>query len=304
MASSSRKRSVHPNDNSYEEILRTWYEEDDNDSITSESEVSEADQEYEQPAVYKDSSDEYSENSWSSDDMNLNQNNSTIETAGTSFISRNNFEWRSTPPLQGRTKIHNLYRFTAGPKVRNEMLSPKNAWDKFVTAEMVEEIIICTNREANRILEAKGKVWPKIEKDEMNAFFGLLLLAGVEKNWDTPVRELFLDKSSNPLYKATMAVNRFENIRRFIRFDDRRTRSTRLETDKFTYVRYVWELFVKQCRTVMVPELDVTIDEQLLAFRGRCNFIQYMPSKPAKYGIKFFGFVKVKQDMQLMGRYT
>ncbi|XP_067102693.1 piggyBac transposable element-derived protein 4-like [Osmerus mordax] len=31
---------------------------------------------------------------------------------------------------------------------------------------------------------------------------------------------------------------------------------------------------------------EVTVDEQLLAFRGRCPFKQYMPSKPAKYGIK------------------
>jgi hypothetical protein len=28
--------------------------------------------------------------------------------------------------------------------------------------------------------------------------------------------------------------------------------------------------------------------EQLLVFHGRCGFIQYMPSKPAKYGIKIF----------------
>jgi len=32
----------------------------------------------------------------------------------------------------------------------------------------------------------------------------------------------------------------------------------------------------------------VAIDEQLVPFRGRCKFKQYMPSKPAKYGIKIF----------------
>ena len=30
------------------------------------------------------------------------------------------------------------------------------------------------------------------------------------------------------------------------------------------------------------------MDEQLIPFRGRCSFIQYMPSKPAKYGLKLF----------------
>ncbi|CAG9837769.1 unnamed protein product [Diabrotica balteata] len=57
MASSSSKRSFYPKDSSYKEILRTWYDDDDNDFITCESEVSQTDQEYEQPAVYKDSSE-------------------------------------------------------------------------------------------------------------------------------------------------------------------------------------------------------------------------------------------------------
>ncbi|XP_067094206.1 piggyBac transposable element-derived protein 4-like [Osmerus mordax] len=34
------------------------------------------------------------------------------------------------------------------------------------------------------------------------------------------------------------------------------------------------------------PGPEVTVDEQLVAFRRRCPFRQYMPSKPAKYGIK------------------
>ena len=33
---------------------------------------------------------------------------------------------------------------------------------------------------------------------------------------------------------------------------------------------------------------SVTVDEQLYPFRGRCRYIQYIPSKPAKYGLKFW----------------
>jgi len=38
----------------------------------------------------------------------------------------------------------------------------------------------------------------------------------------------------------------------------------------------------------------LTVDEQLLAFRGRCSFKQYIPSKPAKYGLKMFALVDAK----------
>ncbi|KRZ55881.1 PiggyBac transposable element-derived protein 4 [Trichinella nativa] len=36
------------------------------------------------------------------------------------------------------------------------------------------------------------------------------------------------------------------------------------------------------------PSENVTVDERLYSFKGRCQFRQYMPKKPAKYGIKFW----------------
>lgn len=37
-----------------------------------------------------------------------------------------------------------------------------------------------------------------------------------------------------------------------------------------------------------------TIDEKLEPFRGRCQFRQYIKSKPAKYGIKIFGLADAR----------
>ncbi|KRZ84283.1 PiggyBac transposable element-derived protein 4 [Trichinella sp. T8] len=36
------------------------------------------------------------------------------------------------------------------------------------------------------------------------------------------------------------------------------------------------------------PSENITVDEQQYPFKGRCQFRQYMPKKPAKYGIKFW----------------
>lgn len=49
----------------------------------------------------------------------------------------------------------------------------------------------------------------------------------------------------------------------------------------------IWEGFIEICRQSYKPSSYVTIDEQLVGFRGRCPFRMYLPSKPAKYGIKF-----------------
>lgn len=45
-------------------------------------------------------------------------------------------------------------------------------------------------------------------------------------------------------------------------------------------------MFVQNCQNAYTISEYSTIDEQLVPFRGKCPFRQYMPSKPAKYGLK------------------
>ncbi|TWW71271.1 hypothetical protein D4764_17G0007540 [Takifugu flavidus] len=90
-----------------------------------------------------------------------------------------------------------------------------------------------------------------------------------DKSWDVALRELFLDPLQNPIYKATMGVGRYENIRCFLRFDDRRTRALRLETDHMAAFTYAWECFLDNCRRRFIPSDCVTIDKWLLVFNKK-----------------------------------
>ena len=119
------------------------------------------------------------------------------------------------------------------------------------------------NWEDRRVAAARGKVWKKIDYKKFVAFIGLTLLAGVEK-LGLSVRELFLDPLQNPMYKATMAVGRYEDIRKLLRLDDKRTRVERLKTDHMAAFRHIWELFLTRCRTTFIPSECMTIDEQLV----------------------------------------
>ena len=47
-------------------------------------------------------------------------------------------------------------------------------------------------------------------------------------------------------------------------------------------------MFQAGLQNVYKPGSDVTVDEQLVATRGRCSFRQYIPSKPGKFEIKIF----------------
>ena len=49
--------------------------------------------------------------------------------------------------------------------------------------------------------------------------------------------------------------------------------------------------FVNNCQKAYTVGEYCTIDEKLKAFRGKCHFRQYIPSKPNKYGITIFALV-------------
>jgi hypothetical protein len=62
-------------------------------------------------------------------------------------------------------------------------------------------------------------------------------------------QELFVD----PMYKATRSVGRYEDICRYLRLDDKRNRVFREATNHLAAFRYVWDLFLENCRGRFIP---------------------------------------------------
>ena len=85
-----------------------------------------------------------------------------------------------------------------------------------------------------------------------------------------------------------MSAKRLDEIRRALRFDDPTTRNSRLAPDKLAAVHLLQDEFVENSQHCYSHTECVTVDEQLYPYRERCRFIQYMPSKPTKYGLKFW----------------
>ena len=84
-----------------------------------------------------------------------------------------------------------------------------------------------------------------------------------------------------------MSMNRFKRIRSVLRFDKPATRQSRLNRDKLTAVRIIFDGFVNNSQSANFVGDCVTVDEQLYPYRGRYRYLQYMPNKPAKYWLKF-----------------
>lgn len=69
------------------------------------------------------------------------------------------------------------------------------------------------------------------------------------------------------------------------------TRKEKRKEDRLALIREIFEEFFSKCKDLYVVSENVTIDEMLESFRGRCIFRQYIKNKPARYGIKIFALV-------------
>lgn len=127
---------------------------------------------------------------------------------------------------------------------------------------------------------------------ELEAFIGLTYLRGIYGK-NHPVSFLW-DKSYGPaIFRDTLARDRYKEILRYLRFDQKDTRCQR-QGDKLMHIREIFQIFQHNCCTAYVPEPNLTADEQLLPLKTRCSFITFMPQKPDKYGVKFWLLCEVK----------
>ena len=92
-----------------------------------------------------------------------------------------------------------------------------------------------------------------------------------------------------------------DSLLKFCRFDDASTRDTRMEVDKLAPITEFWAMFLARLQICYISGRSMTVDEQLIATRGRCRFRQYMRNKPAKFGIKVFWCCDSKTSYPLKG---
>lgn len=113
----------------------------------------------------------------------------------------------------------------------------------------------------------------------MRALIGVLIQAGAKQDNHRTLEEMFSNQHGAPLYRAAMSERRFNFLLRCIRFDDTSDpveREARRKADKFTLFRSIFESFVENCRKHYTPGDKMTVDEQLLGFRGKCPFRMYI----------------------------
>jgi len=214
------------------------------------------------------------------------------------FWGKDESVWRKKEEnKQRRTPQHNILRGPLpGPTrtARNLGQAPGKiqVWESYFTAEILSEILVNTNKKleayrANLSEDTNKSQYKDTDILELRALLGLILLNSVTRSSNENVKSIFnKDITSRPVFRATMPSKRFEVLLVCLRFDDAQTREMRKRTDPAAPISDIFQQFINNCKSLFLPGPNVTVDEMLVPFRGRCPFRVYMPKKPKKYGIK------------------
>jgi len=160
---------------------------------------------------------------------------------------------------------------------------------KFFSDEVLDDIVAETNRYATACISKKpDPLWQPITTDELKAFFGLHVLLSVipmpsyKMAWTT--NKLF----AHPQFGAVMTRNRFEHILKYFHVADVSNNPPRGQPDhdRLALIRPILDKIRQNCLQNYYPHKETSIDEAMIAYRGRLSFKQYLPAKPTKYGVK------------------
>ena len=93
---------------------------------------------------------------------------------------------------------------------------------------------------------------------------------------------------ANENFSSVMSSRRFELILKFIHLNDSESQPSRGEPayDKLYKVRPFLDILLENFQTNYQPHQQLSVDESMITYKGRLSFIQYMPKKPHKWGLK------------------
>ncbi|XP_062400077.1 piggyBac transposable element-derived protein 4-like isoform X1 [Sardina pilchardus] len=188
--------------------------------------------------------------------------------------------------IRGRARECNIMTETPGPTdyAKDNVRSPLSSLLCLIDTEMWETIRKYTQAEADR----NNADQFTLTADELKAFVGLIYLRGITGGKRMNLDDYWSADLGNAIFKETMSRQKFRDIMRYLRFDDKNTRSARLVADKFAMISEIFDKFVRNSIASYTPGENITVDEQLFPTKARCRFTQYMANKPDKFGIKFW----------------
>ncbi|XP_040197603.1 piggyBac transposable element-derived protein 4-like [Rana temporaria] len=187
--------------------------------------------------------------------------------------------------------------FTASPgiNINVENFGPVDFFKIFVDDELLQHMVDQTNLNVTQFIakhptSSHRKRWVPTHLTEMKIVLDLLLNMGLVRK--PKIRQYW---ASSPIhatlaFPAVMSRDRFEALLRFMHFNDNLQcpPSSDATYDRLFKLRPLISFRSKKFAAVYTPDKNISIYESLMNFKGRLHFRQFIPSKRARCGIKFY----------------
>lgn len=163
----------------------------------------------------------------------------------------------------------------------NDASRPIDYFHKFFTNELVQHIVEQTNVYAIQT----GSSF-RTDSDEIEQYLGVLLKMGIVA---MPRYRMYWSRELRfPPVADVMSRNRFDELGKHIHFNDNTELITNRDDpayDRYFKVRPMLSMLRDACLQTE-PEEKMSIDEQMIPYKGKNSLRQYLPKKPKKWGFK------------------
>ena len=157
----------------------------------------------------------------------------------------------------------------------------------------VDLIVVETNRYARQNLANNADrlaKWVDTTVKEIKAFLGLAIMMGINS---LPQLAMYWSENiGNAGVQSVMTKNRFEKLCQYLHFNDttKEPKCGEPNYDRLFKICPVLNDVLDKAKNTYEPSKNISVDEGMIAFKGRLAFCQYMPAKPTKYSLDGCGF--------------
>jgi len=191
------------------------------------------------------------------------------------------------------------FPFTGQPGLQvplNDEQDPLTYVRLFLDEDIMISIVTETNRYAEQTLTrtphrplSRTRNWEPITVDDLWLFFGVIVLQGIvhkpQQRWYWSTNRLL----ETPIFGKIMSEYKFTLIMKFLHFTNNDNfDETTHPAPKLKKIWEVYQALLENFQKVYTPSRDISVDESLMSYKGRIGWMQYIPSKRARFGIKFF----------------
>ena len=124
--------------------------------------------------------------------------------------------------------------------------------------------------------------WVNVCVEELMAYIGMVIAMGLVKL--PSVLDYFTTEPilSHPWFPSILSRDRFLLISRYFHISN----DSQFLGDKLCKIRPFIDHLIRAFQKHWTPHREISIDEQMIGTRCRISFIQYMPKKLVKFGVK------------------